>query len=379
MPDSTPYDIAIAGGGLAGLSLSIQLAKQGYRVLLLEKENYPLQRVCGEYISLESLDFLRRLGIDPFALGASRITRLEVSDTAGKNFELELPLGGFGISRYLLDETLANIARDTGVRIITDCKVYDIAFHLEQFEITTSGEIYFAHTVTAAFGKRSNLDVKWKRSFITSSRNRLNNYVGVKYHLRGSFPEDLISLHLFRDGYCGVVKVEDGKYNLCYLTAASNVIRHKGDLEEMEKNVLALNPRLAAAFNASTRVSADPVTIAQVSFEQKSRVHEHILMTGDAAGMIAPLCGNGMSMALHSSKIAAHHLHRYLSGTCSREEMEHGYSDEWLRTFGARLRTGRMIQRMTGHPVAMKLFVAIGRWFPGLVRGLIRKTHGKSF
>ena len=61
MQDDLTYDLAIVGGGLAGLSLSIQMAKAGYRVILFEKEQYPFHRVCGEYISLESWDFCKAL------------------------------------------------------------------------------------------------------------------------------------------------------------------------------------------------------------------------------------------------------------------------------------------------------------------------------
>ncbi|MBL0882546.1 MAG: FAD-binding protein, partial [Chitinophagaceae bacterium] len=54
------YDIAIIGGGLAGLTLAIQSAKAGYRTILFEKESYPFHKVCGEYIRMESYDFLLR-------------------------------------------------------------------------------------------------------------------------------------------------------------------------------------------------------------------------------------------------------------------------------------------------------------------------------
>ena len=62
--DDDGYDVAIVGGGLAGLALSIQLAKQGHRVIVFEKEEYPFHKVCGEYISSESWDFLISLGLD---------------------------------------------------------------------------------------------------------------------------------------------------------------------------------------------------------------------------------------------------------------------------------------------------------------------------
>lgn len=117
--DTILYDAGIVGGGLAGLALSIQLARQGNRVILFEKEKYPFHKVCGEYISLESWDFLIDLGVD--LVGGMKvpiITQLHVSAANGRLVKQKLPLGGFGISRYLLDDTLAKLARANGVRFL---------------------------------------------------------------------------------------------------------------------------------------------------------------------------------------------------------------------------------------------------------------------
>src|SRR6476469_2347436 len=109
MNENRTYDIAIAGGGLGGLALSIQCARAGYRTVLFEREKYPFHKVCGEYISLESWNFLEELGLPLSDMQLSSITRLQVSAPGGKHIEATLPLGGFGISRYTLDQLLANI------------------------------------------------------------------------------------------------------------------------------------------------------------------------------------------------------------------------------------------------------------------------------
>ncbi|HEX2627426.1 MAG TPA: FAD-dependent oxidoreductase, partial [Chitinophagaceae bacterium] len=83
MNDQHTYDIGIIGGGLAGLSLSIQLAKAGHSVILFEKEQYPFHKVCGEYISMESWDFLQSLGLDLPAMKPSMITQLQLSSVKG--------------------------------------------------------------------------------------------------------------------------------------------------------------------------------------------------------------------------------------------------------------------------------------------------------
>src|SRR5580698_10430921 len=102
------YDAAITGGGLAGLSLAIQLAKAGYSVILFEKEKYPFHKVCGEYISMESYDFLERLGMPLSNMDLPMISEVKISSPNGTTFTRKLDLGGFGISRYTLDSTLAD-------------------------------------------------------------------------------------------------------------------------------------------------------------------------------------------------------------------------------------------------------------------------------
>ena len=104
------YDVSIIGGGLAGLAASILLANMGHSVALFEKEKYPFHKVCGEYISMESWNFLEELGLPLSSLQLPIVRRLLLTATNGGCFTTKLPLGGFGISRYLLDSSLAGIA-----------------------------------------------------------------------------------------------------------------------------------------------------------------------------------------------------------------------------------------------------------------------------
>ena len=377
--DVDGYDVAIVGGGLAGLSLSIQLAKQGHRVIVFEKEEYPFHKVCGEYISLESWDFLISLGLDLQQMNLPIITQLQVSATNGKIIEQKLPLGGFGISRYILDFALVQIARSVGVLVEENTKVNNVNFANNKFSVDTSQHNYSAKVVCGSYGKRSNIDIKWKRTFTAAEKNKLNNYIGVKYHIKSNFAADTIALHIFDNGYCGIVKIEADKYNLCYLTTADNLQKSKGDIHGMERTLLSKNPYLKKIFEESEFLYAAPVTISQISFEKKSQVENNMLMIGDAAGMITPLCGNGMSMALQGSKLAAEQIHLYLQGYISRVEMEEQYSRQWQKHFSRRLQVGRWIQRIFGNQWMTNSFISLAKRFPRLFDILIRQTHGKPF
>lgn len=379
MQEDITYDLAVVGGGLAGLSLSIQLAKAGHKTILFEKEHYPFHRVCGEYISYESWDFIQSLGVDLTSLHPSHIKRLQVSDGKGTLLEQQLPLGGFGISRYTLDNELAAIAKRSGVELLEYTRVNAIQFLNEKFALETSKGNFTAKVVAGSFGKRSNLDIKWKRPFAIAKNNKLNNYIGIKYHVRHDFPDDLIALHNFRNGYCGISKIENNKYCLCYLTTADNLQNNNNNIEQMEQTILSANPYLKKIFNESEKLWKEPVTISQISFDKKNLVEDHVLMIGDAAGMITPLCGNGMSMAMHAGKIAATQIKNFLAGEISREQMESIYSKEWNQHFASRLKMGRALQRLFYNPSLTNLTIRIGKTFPVLIERLIKRTHGTSF
>ncbi|MGL6268169.1 MAG: NAD(P)/FAD-dependent oxidoreductase, partial [Chitinophagaceae bacterium] len=366
-------------GGLAGLSLAIQAKAAGLQVALFEKETYPFHRVCGEYISMESFPFIESLGLPLGDMELPRIKRLQVSAPNGKLIEQELPLGGFGISRYLLDYRLSVIAKQNGVQLFENAKVFDIQFENNKFNISTQNGAFSASAVAGTFGKRSNLDIKWQRPFTSEKPTSLNNYIGVKYHVITDFPYDMIALHNFENGYCGISAVEEGKYCLCYMTTAENLQKNNHSIKEMEKNVLFQNPHLKKIFLSARFERAEPVTISQISFEKKGLLENHVLMVGDAAGMITPLCGNGMSMALHGSKIAAGLLIPFLKGEMSRDEMEMKYEHSWNAIFAGRLRTGRRIQSLFGKPALTNVFLSVMNPFPSLISKLIRQTHGEPF
>ena len=377
------YDIAIAGGGLAGLALGIQSARAGYSSILFEKERYPFHRVCGEYISLESWNFLEDLGVPLSQMNLPIIRRVLVTAPNGKEIEQSLPLGGVGISRYKLDALMAEIAKSAGVELMEGTKVENIQFGEDKFCVHLTSRPtpsrVCSKVAAGTFGKRSNLDLKWKRSFVLQKQNKLNNYVAVKYHIKIRWPDDLIALHNFKDGYCGISQIENGNCCLCYLTTAKNLAQSGNSIHQMENRVLSANPHLKKIFDECEILYDAPVTISQISFSKKSQVQDHLIMIGDAAGMITPLCGNGMSMALHGSKIAFEQIDRFLQNKISRQRMEQAYREQWRKQFATRLRTGRMIQRFFGSPLLSNLFISSLKPFPSLIDKLITQTHGQPF
>ena len=375
----TDYDVGIVGGGLAGLSLSILAADAGYKVVLFEKEVYPYHKVCGEYISFESYNFLQRLGLPLQKWNLPVIKKLQVSDVIGNAYNFPLGLGGFGISRYKLDNALYELALTKGVDVLTNTKVNDVVFEDGAHIIKTNNKNVIVKVAAGSYGKRSNLDVKWKRDFAHKKANKLNNYVGVKYHVRLQLAKDEIALHNFSDGYCGVSAIEDNKCCLCYLTTAKNLSANNNSIEQMQKNVLFKNKLLKNIFNKAEFLYEAPLTISQISFDKKKQVENNILMLGDAAGMITPLCGNGMSMAMHGAVLAFEQTNLFLQQKISRDKMETDYAQNWRKKFSFRLATGRTVQRFMGNDFSTNVFLRLMNALPFLSKQLIRSTHGKSF
>ena len=379
MNNPATYDVAIIGGGLAGLALSIQLANKGYSVALFEKEQYPFHKVCGEYISMESWDFIEGLGLPLSQMNLPKIDKLIVSSPNGTCLHHQLPLGGFGISRYTIDNELKKIAFSAGVNVYEGCKVEGVFFTGSGFDLHTSKQVFNCKVCVGSFGKRSNLDVKWKRNFLLKKNDKLNNYIGIKYHVKITQAPDTIALHNFKDGYCGISKIENDTYCLCYLTNAANLKENNNSISQMEKNVLYRNIHLKNIFETCTMLYKAPLAISQISFTKKNQVQDHILLCGDAAGMITPLCGNGMSMALHSSKLAAVVISDFLQNKINRQQLENIYARNWLHLFAGRLQTGRIIQQLFGKVWATNVFVSLMKRLPSLTTKIIKQTHGQPF
>ena len=374
MKITTTFDVIIVGGGLAGLTSAIHLSTRKKRVLLIEKNEYPKHKVCGEYISNEVLPYLNSLGINPINEGAKQITKVQISTTKSNLIKGELPLGGFGMSRYFLDNLLVKKAHLNGVQILKDT-VDSIHFKKDSFTITTKSSGVFQSKITiGAFGKRSSLDQKMKRKFI----QKKSPYLAVKIHVKGVFPENLVALHNFKGGYCGVSKVEDNAINVCYITEYRSFKKHK-NITDFQEQVVFKNKHLRKIFKESSPVFEKPLTISQVSFQTKNPVEDHIIMCGDTAGMIHPLCGNGMGMAISSAQLASIRILQFLNGEIkTREGLEKQYLRDWNKEFKIRLKTGHFIAWLFRNQTISQIAYSILKRIPSLLPKMIKFTHGKQ-
>ncbi|MEM8893690.1 MAG: NAD(P)/FAD-dependent oxidoreductase [Bacteroidota bacterium] len=367
-------NIGIVGGGLAGLISAILLNRNGFTVTLFERKKYPFHRVCGEYISNETAPFLKREGLYPSSYKPPIINRFILSSIAGKTAEVELDMGGFGISRYAYDDHLVTIAKKEGVEVREGVAVTDVSFDETSFQLKAANESLELPLVIGAFGKRSKLDKTLDRDFM----NKRSPFVGVKYHVKADFPVDAVALHNFPLGYCGISRVEEGRYNMCYLTRRENLKRY-GDIPTMESEVVHKNPHLKSLFQNSDFLLDQPEVINEISFAPKKLIEDHILMTGDSAGLITPLCGNGMAMAIHSAKLLSDAVARHWNGQLDRFALEYDYQNQWNALFKSRLWVGRKTQNLFGTHITSSFAIALGKYAKPVTKKLISLTHGQSF
>lgn len=366
--------VLIVGGGLSGLTTAIYLARNGIDCLVAERNNYPAHKVCGEYVSNEVMPFLKSADLIPGQIDRfPQIKKFCISACDGRSATIPLDLGGIGISRHLLDHHFYTVAREHGVQFMLNTTVDNIRFKSERFTLACNGAVVEADLVVGAYGKRSRLDRQMQRRHV----NHASPYLAVKFHARTDIPDDLIALHNFDGGYCGVARIEEGLTNICYLVRRQR-LKDAGSLTALEEAIGRENPLLEQIFG-SERVWERPLVINEISFETKTPVEQHILMCGDAAGMIAPACGNGMAMAIHAGKLAGEIIVKYCAGRLTREAMENEYRRIWRRHFAMRLWIGRRLQGLFGNRVMSAVAVSTVANITPVASWLIRQSHGKPF
>lgn len=366
------YDIAIIGGGLAGLTAGNELAAAGFSVVLFEQYAYPQEKVCGEYVSNEVKPYLIERGLFPADAQPATVSNFCLSLPNGKAAEACLPLGGFGVSRGIFDQHLCRQLQQKGANVQENTRIVQLERSTDGYLLRDrNGSEWQAKLVLGAWGKRSLLDNDLSRKF-TQQRSP---YVGIKYHVTGNFSPDTVALHVFKKGYCGISPIEGKRWNLCYLVRRE-MLRKAGSVEALEEKELCKNPYLKAIWQSAEFLSDKPLVINEISFQPKSKEENGMLMLGDTAGLISPLCGNGMAMAIGSGAMAAALVVLYWGkGIAWQQKLLKDYHKQWQHKFGLRMFAGRKLQPLFLNGMgAQSLYWMMQS--PALARTLIRTTHG---
>jgi flavin-dependent dehydrogenase len=371
-------DTAIIGAGPAGCSAAIFLARLGFHVALFEAGEVGREKLCGEFLSPECRDLLNRLGLDdriqsldPVDIHAVRLTAL-----GGTVCEVPLPEIGWGLSRSALDAALWEGATSAGAHGMEKTEVQSVVGDLRQgFELETTRGALKARTVISAHGRRAMLDRVLARDFLRHPQP----FVALKAHFVGPALHRRVELHFFPGGYCGLAEIEGGRVNVCLLVREP-VFRRATQTRREPVNMFVnwmkgQNPELNQWLGEARSVDSRWLSVAQIPFMAKRTVERDILMAGDAAGLVVPLAGDGIAMALQSGVMAGEQCASFLRAERSPRELTQGYAANWERTFGERVRLGRILQSLILRPsLAGPALRALNR-APLLAGYLVRHTR----
>lgn len=337
------FDVAIIGAGPAGSTLAAILARAGRSVALYDRDTFPRDKVCGEFLSYDALPILEAFGIrldDAPAIGRCRVIGRH------RMLEFEFPHAGRGVSRRLLDGLLFDFAVQSGAQPFTGTNV-------------TSLRDLDAHVIVGAWGRWGRFDTQLRRAFV---RDRTHRNFGFKRHYRG--PSDgTIDLYSFARGYLGVSAIEGGETNICGLVHASRLRAHKGGWDAFVQEIRAEEPALEGMYGRYVPAQEQFLSSEPVIFRARSAVEDGMVMIGDASGVIDPLTGNGMAMAMQSAVLASRFILR---------DAIDGYRQAHRDFFAGRIRWSRRVASLLSRPAMLD---AALRGPKSAAEFLLRKTR----
>ncbi len=355
------FDLIVVGGGPAGTSAAITAARAGAQVLLLERGKFPRHKVCGEFVSAESLALLSSLlssNHSRLLADAVRIsrTRIFIDDAV-----LQSPISpaAASIARLDLDAGLWDSAMQAGV----DCRQQVTVQSMSGtggFRISCSSAEFEAKSVIDATGRWSNLRSSLKQNGDTK-------WLGVKAHFCEPAPPQSVDLYFFEGGYCGVQPLGPDRVNACAMVQAARA----SSLEE----VFELHPALRERSRA-WKLATEPVTTSPLIFRVPEPVRGPVLLAGDAAAFVDPFVGDGISLALRSGALAGECSAKFARGECSLDTALEDYRRQYEARFGPVFRTSSKIRRMLVWPRLVRrasLFVL--QKTPGITQYLVSKTR----
>ncbi|HWR36656.1 MAG TPA: FAD-dependent oxidoreductase [Clostridia bacterium] len=364
---TTACDLAVVGGGPAGAACAITAARAGASVLLLEQGQLPRHRVCGEFISPESLNLLATLlGPESRLLSdAPRITSARIL-VNGNIFAAPIEPAAASIPRHELDTALWHAAQSAGVDARLQTTVESIAPG-RLFTIKTAARTFRARSVVNATGRWS----RFPRAALRKAYERAvgSKWIGIKAHFSEVNPSASCDLYFFDGGYCGVQPVGESRLNVCAMVRA--------DVGASMQDFFTLHPELARRSQQWHALMA-PVTTSPLLFAPAEPDENGILFAGDAAGFIDPFVGDGIALALAGGALAAECLTPFCAAQVTLHEAVEHYRQSYKSRFGRVFRNASLLRRLISAPPRMRTALIYGLRIPAVARWAVASTRGKA-
>lgn len=363
MCDLRLRDTIVIGGGPAGSAFAIELARNGLDVQLIERTSGPHHKVCGEFLSGDTMALLRYLEVDPFALGAVPTTDLRIIN-GHRTRTMPLPFAAAALSRYRLDETLLQTAAASGVRVVRGKMVRGLRATGDCVEVRTGAEKHLAKIAAVATGKHAMPGIRQPRSNLVAFKQVLELDRAQARSGHGT-----VMLSVYKRGYQGMQMIGESHAAACWIVdrpcarrLRSSWPRHKAFLTEQSCHVA----RLLSGSRATTDRT---MAIAGMPFGHLRRhaVSDRIFMIGDQLGSIPSFAGDGIAIALGSGILAARAV---LAGQDANR-----FHKDMHRLLKRQFSLARPAHALMTHTAGQSVAMALLRLFPGLMRTLASATR----
>jgi flavin-dependent dehydrogenase len=371
------WDALVVGAGPAGALAARQLAVAGRRVLLVDCKAFPRHKVCGASLNGQALAILRSVGLGslPESLGGIAITMFDVRSN-GRGVRLPLP-EGVAVSRARFDAALVEQAITSGAGFLPgtvatleplvefgrdECRVC----RLRQGD---GAPVHVRARVVLAADGLGHGSLREHAEFC--SRVESGSRIGLGGQV-AEYPADYAPGTIFmavgREGYVGLVRVEDGRLNIAAALAP-----------EFVKQAGGAAGALAAVIGEAGFPPIVSLPLAEwhgtiaLSRRTRSCSGRRVLLLGDAAGYVEPFTGEGMAWAFAAAIAAPRFVTRGL--TDWDEQIERDWQRTLRRLVQRRQHWCRMLAVATRHPLAVRILLRAISWAPSLAKPIIRSLN----
>jgi len=364
----------VIGGGPAGASAAITAARAGAQVLLLEKGSYPRHKVCGEFVSGESVQLLssfltNALETRSLLSRVPRITGVRLF-LDGRIVHVPVNPAAASLARFDMDAALWKAAASAGVDARSGSTVHSIQDHDNGvFRIRTSTGDVSTRAVINTSGRWSNLTERTP----DMASSGASKWIGLKAHFCEASPSPTTDLYFFEGGYCGMQPVGLGDEPATSRIVVCSMVR--ADVATRLEEVFPLEPRLKERSRGWTPLS-EPVSTSPLIFRQPNPEKDGVLFAGDAAGFVDPFVGDGISLALRSGSLAAQSLLPFLRGDSTSEDAAARYRHDYEQSLLPVFHASSLLRRMLTLPSAVRQpVVRMMETFPAVTRFMVKNTR----
>jgi flavin-dependent dehydrogenase len=311
------YDVAIIGGGPAGSTAAILMAKAGRKVIVLERDKFPRFHI-GESLLPFSMDTFGRLGIkDKLRTGFAEKYGGEIAEAGGEKATKFYFKDGFGartdrsyqVLRSDFDKMLLDHARKNGAEVHEETSVDEVIFNADGCNLQITGrdgerELQAAYVIDAS-GRNSLIGTKFKLKKNYEHLKKLSLFA----HYDGVARESGIDGTLTRmvrtlRSWFWIIPLKGDRTSIGIVCEAEDFKKSKLSAEEFFDRALAEQPTMQERIGQGRRVS-QVYSAADFSFRNDRLVGDRWLLAGDAAGFIDPVFSSGVFLAVFAGEKAA--------------------------------------------------------------------------